>query len=114
MSDNPAMDAEAGGAKEESVPPPLQCDERPATPIRSSLSLWVPRAAAIGCLGLTLWRAQRNDGLQGVSALVFRFLGTSQKERWEASYLTWNLTSPFLIWTIEGYRIGNAMTPLAM
>lgn len=105
------MNVVRDGAKEEPVP---LVDELPATPIRSRLALWVPRAATVGCLGLTFWGAQRSEGLHGVSALVFPFLGTSNKERWEASYLTWNLTSPFLIWIIEGYRGGSSMTPLAL
>lgn len=114
---SPKSDAAEGG--EPAPPPPSEyVDEDddglllllPARPIRSRLALWIPRAATVASLGLTCWLAPR----AGVSALALAFFGTDAGERRIASYDSWNLTSAFLIWTVEGYRAGNALTPLAV
>lgn len=66
-------------------------------------------------MGLTFWLATRNDeGIKGAFALAFPFFGTNSEDRLHASYLVTNLISPILIWTIEGNRAENAMTPLAL
>lgn len=71
--------------------------------------------AATGCMGLTYWLASWNDeGIKGAYALAFPFFGNHRENRLHASYLVSNLISPILIWTIEGNRAGNAMTPLAL
>lgn len=70
---------------------------------------------ATGCMGLTYWLASRNDeGIKGAYALAFPFFGNHRENRLHASYLVSNLISPILIWTIEGNRAGNSMTPLAL
>ncbi|KUI64495.1 hypothetical protein VM1G_00049 [Cytospora mali] len=90
-------------------------DELSSTPIRNKLAIWIPRVAATGCMGLTYWLGSQNDdGLKGVYALAFPFFGNDPASRLHASYLVSNLISPILIWTIEGNRAGNAMTPLAL
>ncbi|KUI59274.1 hypothetical protein VP1G_06515 [Cytospora mali] len=66
-------------------------------------------------MGLTYWLGTQNDdGIKGVYALAFPFFGNDPASRLHASYLVSNLISPILIWTIEGNRVGNAMTPLAL
>lgn len=90
-------------------------DQSPAKPIENNLATWVPRVAATGCMGLTFWLASRNDEvIKGAFALAFPFFGADPEARLHASYLVTNLISPLLIWTIEGNRAGNAMTPLAL
>lgn len=87
----------------------------PAEPIRNKLAVGVPRVAATGCMGLTYWLASRSDeSIKGVHALAFPFFGSDPAGRLQASYLVSNLISPILIWTVEGSRAGNAMTPLAL
>lgn len=85
----------------------------PAKPIEGRLAVWVPRAATIGCMGLTYWLASRNEGLRGVYALVFPLFGSDVTSRSQASYLVSNLISPVLIWTVEANREGTSMAKLA-
>lgn len=89
----------------------------PARPIRGSLALWLPRAATVAGLGVT-WLASRQQQQQpgaNVVALALPFFGTGNPgERRVASYISWNLTSAFMIWTVEGWRGGNAGTVLAV
>ena len=90
-------------------------DDIPSWPIQNELAVWMPRVAATGCMGLTYWFASRSDeGIKGVYALAFPFFGSDPAARLQASYLVFNLISPVLIWTIEGSRAGNALTPLAL
>lgn len=86
----------------------------PAKPIEGRLAVWIPRAAAVGCMGLTYWLASRNKGLRGVHALVFPFFGSDVTSRSQASYLVSNLISPVLIWTVEANREGTSMAKLAL
>lgn len=88
-------------------------DELPAKPIRGKLAIWVPRIATFGYLGLNIWRAQQVPGPHGVAGLAFYFFGTSRSDRHAARETTLMLASPLLIWTVEGYRAANSMTPLA-
>lgn len=89
----------------------------PARPVRGSLALWLPRAATVAGLGVT-WLASRQQQQQtgaNVAALALPFFGTANpRERRVASYISWNLTSAFMIWTVEGWRGGNAGTVLAV
>lgn len=89
-------------------------DAPPAKPIEGRLAVWIPRAATIGCMGLTYWLASRNKGLRGVHALVFPFFGSDVTSRSQASYLVSNLISPILIWTVEANREGTFMAKLAL
>lgn len=86
----------------------------PAKPIDGRLAVWIPRAATIGCMGLTYWLASRNEGLRGVHALVFPFFGSDVTSRSQASYLVSNLISPVLIWTVEANLEGTSMAKLAL
>lgn len=93
-----------GGAGREAPTTPVNAP--PAKPVEGRLAVWIPKAATIGCLGLTYWLASRNEGLRGVHALVFPFFGSDVVSRSQASYLVSNLISPVLIWTIEANREG--------
>lgn len=86
----------------------------PAQPIHGRLAIWGPRIATLGYLGLNLWQAQQIPGLQGAIGVAFPFFGTSLHDRVAASRMTLTLASPLLIWTVEGYRAANTMTPLAL
>lgn len=88
-------------------------DTPPAKPIEGQLAAWVPRAATMGCMGLTYWLASRNEGLRGVHALVYPFFGSDATSRSHASYLVTNLISPVLIWTVEANRAGTSIAKLA-
>lgn len=86
----------------------------PATPIEGKLAVWIPRAATIGCMGLTYWLASRNRGLRGVQALIFPFFGSDARSRSQGSYLVSTLISPVLIWTIEANRNGISIGMLIL
>ncbi|KAI3394317.1 hypothetical protein diail_2911 [Diaporthe ilicicola] len=86
----------------------------PAEPIEGRLALMAPKAAAIGCLGITWWLDSYNRGLKGVHALAFPFFGRDATSRSQASYLVYNLISPVLIGTIEGSRRGFSTRTFAL
>lgn len=88
--------------------------ELPATPLHGRLAVWAPRVATLGYLGLNLWRAQQIPGPHGVAGVTFPFFGTSPPDRLAAKSMTLTLASPLIIWTIEGYREANYMSPLAL
>lgn len=88
--------------------------ELPAEPLQGRLAIWAPRVATLGYLGLNLWRAQHVPGPHGVAGVTFPFFGTSSLDRSAARHMTLTLASPLMIWTIEGYREANSMTPLAL
>lgn len=88
--------------------------ELPAEPVQGRLAIWGPRVATLGYLGLNLWRAQHIPRPHGVAGLTFPFFGTSPLDRSAARHMTLTLASPLMIWTIEGYREANSMTPLAL
>ncbi|KAJ4424136.1 hypothetical protein N0V82_001184 [Gnomoniopsis sp. IMI 355080] len=92
---------------------PAGQDELPAKPLRGQLATWGPRVVTLGYLGLNLWQAQQIPGLHGVVGNIFPFLGTNLPDRFTAKRMTLTLSSPLLIWTVEGYRKANSMTPLA-
>lgn len=86
----------------------------PAEPIEGRLAVWTPRAATIGCMGLTYWLASRNKGPRGVMAVLFPLLGSDVASRSQASYLVTNLISPVLIWMVEANRRGTSVAKLAL
>lgn len=56
-----------------------------------------------------------NDLLQGiVSAFAYPIFGAGPTATLQITYFLSQLVAPMLIWTIEGYRFGNSLTPLAL
>lgn len=108
------MSSKPDGATIESQWAATRKNELSAEPIHGRLAIWGPRIATVGFLGLNLWRAQWAPGPHGIAGLTFALFGTSQWDRFAAKRMALTLASPLLIWTVEGYRAANSMTPLAL
>ncbi|KAK7702400.1 hypothetical protein SLS64_009692 [Diaporthe eres] len=119
-------------------------DELPARPVAGPLGAWLARGALAGALGLAVWAARRTvvldpslfavrpgdggpartryTGVQGVDAILAPLVsavewGLDSGEpglRGLMGYFTAQMIPTFLIWTVEGYRIGHTATPLAL
>lgn len=118
-------------------------DELPARPVTDPLKTWLASGALAGALGLAVWAARRTvvldpslfavrpgngpartryTGIHGVDAILSPLVsavewGLDSNEpglRGLLGYFTAQMIPTFLIWTVEGYRIGHTATPLAL
>lgn len=118
-------------------------DELPARPVNDPLRTWLARGALAGALGLSVWAARktvvlepslftvrpgnlsartRYTGIRGVDDILSPLVsavewGLDSNEpglRSLLDYFTAQMIPTFLIWTVEGYRIGHMATPLAL